>query len=65
MQIDYLDLYLIHFPNPNISVRESMSAMNALVKDGLVMNIGVSNFSIEQLKEAQGYAKNRIVAKGV
>jgi diketogulonate reductase-like aldo/keto reductase len=62
MQIDYIDLYLIHFPNTNIHLRETMEAMEALVEDGLVRNIGVSNFSIEQMKEAQRYAKNKIVA---
>lgn len=50
---DYLDLYLIHWPNPAISLRETLSAMAKLVDEGLVGNIGVSNFSAYQLMFAQ------------
>ncbi|WP_273837369.1 aldo/keto reductase [Halococcus sp. PRR34] len=50
---DYLDLYLIHWPNPAISIRETMDAMATLHDQGLVRNIGVSNFSAYQLSCAQ------------
>jgi diketogulonate reductase-like aldo/keto reductase len=46
---DYLDLYLIHWPNPAISLRETLSAMATLHEEGLVRNVGVSNFSAYQL----------------
>jgi diketogulonate reductase-like aldo/keto reductase len=46
---DYLDLYLVHWPNPAISLRESLNAMAALHDRGLVRNVGVSNFSAYQL----------------
>jgi len=46
---EYLDLYLIHWPNPAVSVRESLSAMATLHDRGLVRNVGVSNFSAYQL----------------
>jgi diketogulonate reductase-like aldo/keto reductase len=46
---DYLDLYLIHWPNPAISLRESLDAMGTLHEAGLVRNVGVSNFSAYQL----------------
>lgn len=49
---DYLDLYLIHWPNPAISLRETLQAMKYLSDQGLVKNIGVSNFSAYQLKAA-------------
>ena len=49
---DYLDLYLIHWPNPAISLRETLQAMKYLVDQGMVKNIGVSNFSVYQLKVA-------------
>jgi diketogulonate reductase-like aldo/keto reductase len=49
---DYLDLYLIHWPNPAISLRESLDAMAALHDRGLVKNVGVSNFSRYQLSTA-------------
>ena len=46
---DYLDLYLIHWPNPAISMRETLDALAALHDRGLVRNVGVSNFSTYQL----------------
>ena len=46
---DYLDLYLIHWPNPAISLRESLQAMATLHDRGLIRNVGVSNFSAYQL----------------
>lgn len=49
---NYLDLYLIHWPNPAISLRETLSAMKTLVDQGLVKNVGVSNFSTYQLNVA-------------
>ncbi|CCU80749.1 oxidoreductase [Halanaerobium saccharolyticum subsp. saccharolyticum DSM 6643] len=49
---DYLDLYLIHWPNPAISLRETLQAMKYLRDQGLVKNIGVSNFSAYQLNAA-------------
>lgn len=49
----YLDLYMMHFPNPKFPIAETMRAMQDLVKQGLIKNIGVSNFSITKLQEAQ------------
>ncbi|MFB6219560.1 MAG: aldo/keto reductase [Halobacteriaceae archaeon] len=49
---DYLDLYLVHWPNPAISLRETLDAMATLRDRGLVRNVGVSNFSAYQLSTA-------------
>jgi diketogulonate reductase-like aldo/keto reductase len=49
---DYLDLYLIHWPNPAISLRETFDAMETLHDRGLIRNVGVSNFSGYQLSNA-------------
>ncbi|ELZ00132.1 aldo/keto reductase [Natrialba asiatica] len=46
---EYLDLYLVHWPNPAISLRETLDAMATLHEDGKVRNIGVSNFDAYQL----------------
>jgi len=50
---DYLDSYLIHSPNPQVPLKETLDAMNFLVKEGLTKTIGVSAFSLELLKEAR------------
>ncbi|MDS0277857.1 aldo/keto reductase [Halomicroarcula sp. S1AR25-4] len=49
---DYLDLYLIHWPNPTISLRETLNAMATLHDQGKIRNVGVSNFSAYQLSAA-------------
>ena len=59
--IDYLDLYLIHWPNHDVDMKETMRAMDILVEKGLVRHIGLSNFSVEQIKEAQSCSKNHIL----
>tara|TARA_Y100000310_G_C20441128_1_gene696181 strand:+ start:56 stop:886 length:831 start_codon:yes stop_codon:yes gene_type:complete len=61
MGTDYIDLYLLHRPNPNIPIKETMKAMNYLVDNKIVKFIGVSMFSIEQMQEAQRYSKYPIV----
>ncbi len=61
LKTDYIDLYLIHVPNPKIPIKETMQAMDLLAKQKKIRFIGVSNFSVEQLKEAQMYTENKIV----
>ncbi len=53
LNTDYIDLYQVHWPNPQIPIEETMAAMEDLVKQGKVKYIGISNFSLEQMKEAQ------------
>lgn len=59
---DYIDLYLLHRPNPDIPIKETMEAMNYLVDNKIIRFIGVSMFNIEQMQEAQKYSKYPIVA---
>lgn len=60
-----IDLYLIHSPSETIPIEETMSAFDYLVDKKLVKNIGVSNFQIDQLIEAQRHTKNKIVANQI
>ena len=62
LSTDYIDLYLIHRPNPDIPIKETMKAMSDLVDKKLVRFIGVSAFNVERMKEAQKYSKHPIVA---
>ncbi|MBD3244636.1 MAG: aldo/keto reductase [Candidatus Moranbacteria bacterium] len=52
LQTDYVDLYLIHWPNPEIPLKETLQAMKELKDKGQIKSIGVSNFTINHLKEA-------------
>jgi aryl-alcohol dehydrogenase-like predicted oxidoreductase len=53
LSTDYIDVYLIHWPDVETPFSESMQAMEDLVKQGKVRHVGVSNFSAEQMKECQ------------
>ncbi|KAF9146405.1 hypothetical protein BGX30_000751 [Mortierella sp. GBA39] len=53
--LDYVDLYLIHSPNPGPERRnESWKALQKLVAQGSVKSIGVSNYGVQHLKELLG-----------
>jgi diketogulonate reductase-like aldo/keto reductase len=54
MRLDagYIDLYLIHWPSPTIPIGETISAMEELVDQGIIRNIGVSNFNNQLLQDA-------------
>ena len=56
LAVDAIDLYQIHWPNPDHDVEEGWSAFADLKDEGLVRHIGVSNFEIDQLRRAQAIA---------
>ncbi len=58
LKTDYIDLYLIHAPNPKIPIKETMEAMEKLVEEKIVKFIGVSNFNVYQMEEARACLSN-------
>lgn len=52
LQTDYIDLFYIHFPDKDTPKDEAVGALKQLKDEGKIRAIGVSNFSIDQLKEA-------------
>ena len=52
LQTDYIDLFYIHYPDENTPKDEAVGALQKLKDEGKIRAIGVSNFSFEQLKEA-------------
>jgi diketogulonate reductase-like aldo/keto reductase len=51
--VSFIDLYQVHWPNPQIPINETMRGMRHLVEEGVVRYVGVSNFSVAQLEAAQ------------
>jgi 2,5-diketo-D-gluconate reductase B len=49
---DYVDLFLIHWPNPRVPLAATLEAMTALRSEGLTREIGVSNFDAARFREA-------------
>lgn len=52
LNTDYIDLYQLHTPDPQTPIAETLGALDELVKAGKVREIGCSNFSAVQLREA-------------
>lgn len=50
LRTDYLDLFLVHWPNRTIPIEETLEAMEELKGDGLIKSYGISNFTIEDIK---------------
>ncbi|AIY86625.1 MULTISPECIES: aldo/keto reductase [unclassified Thermotoga] len=65
LDTDYVDLYLIHWPNPEIPLEETLSAMAEGVRQGLIRYIGVSNFDRRLLEEAIVKSQEPIVCDQV
>ena len=62
LRTDFLDLYLIHWPSSLYPIKETMRAMEKLVDEGMIKFIGVSNFDLDQLREAQQALKKHRIA---
>jgi diketogulonate reductase-like aldo/keto reductase len=62
LRTDFIDLYLLHWPSSQHPIEETMRAMEKLVDEGMIRFIGVSNFDLEQLREAQHALKKYKIA---
>lgn len=61
LKTDYIDLYQLHEPSPRIPIEETMAAMEDLVDAGKVRFIGISNFSVRQLKKARAAMRKQAI----
>lgn len=65
LEMDYLDLYLIHWPSSTIPLEETFRALNLLLTQGKVRHLGVSNFDVEQLRQSQALSATPIVTNQI
>jgi aryl-alcohol dehydrogenase-like predicted oxidoreductase len=56
LQTDYIDLYQLHRPDPKTPIADTLGVLDDLVKAGKVREIGASNFTPEQIREAEAAA---------
>jgi diketogulonate reductase-like aldo/keto reductase len=65
LQMEYIDLYLIHWPSLGMNLEETFRALNTLVEAGKVKHLGVSNFDLKLLKRSQSLSKTPIITDQV
>lgn len=57
LQVDYLDLFFCHRPDPETPIEETVTAMNDLIRQGKVLYWGTSEWSADQIMEAYAIAR--------
>jgi diketogulonate reductase-like aldo/keto reductase len=65
LQMEYVDLYLIHWPQTGMNLEDTFRALNKLVQDGKVRHLGVSNFDLRLLKRSEQVSETRILTNQV
>jgi len=54
---DRIDLYQLHRPDPTVPISDTLGALDDLVKQGKIREVGASNFSVAQIREAEGVVR--------
>ncbi len=65
LDLPAVDLLLIHWPNPQVPMAESIGALNKAKRDGLTRHIGVCNHTVALLKEAHAVTKEPLVTNQI
>jgi diketogulonate reductase-like aldo/keto reductase len=65
LNMDYIDLYLIHWPGTGVKYEDTFRALNKLVRDGKVRHLGVSNFKLKLLIQAMELSETPLVTNQV
>ena len=65
LQLDVIDLLLIHWPNPRVPLAETLGAMAKMKREGYTRQIGVSNFTVALLEEANKVSSEPLVCNQI
>jgi 2,5-diketo-D-gluconate reductase B len=65
LRLEYIDLLLIHWPNPRVPLAETLGAMAKMKREGHVRAIGVSNFTVALLEEADKVSPEPVVCNQI
>ena len=65
LNLDAIDLLLIHWPNPQVPLADTLGAMSKLKREGVTRAIGVSNFTVAQLAEANKLSPEPVVCNQI
>ena len=63
LRTDHIDLYQLHQPDPDTPIADTLGALDDLVREGKVREIGCSNFSAAQIREAEQLSRSRGIAR--
>jgi aryl-alcohol dehydrogenase-like predicted oxidoreductase len=61
LRTDYIDVYQVHWPDPQVAIEETADAMHTLLGQGKIRAIGVSNFSVDQIERFRRVAPLHVV----
>src|SRR5579863_3051148 len=65
LRLSEVDLMVLHWPNPQIPLSETLGALDKVKRDGLARNIGISNFTVALIEEALAAASEPLVCDQV
>ncbi len=65
LDLPFVDLLLIHWPNPNVPMTESIGALNKAKREGLARHIGVANYTVALMDEAMRVTREPLVTNQI